>query len=148
MTAANALLAAIHARLSGDAALSALIGPDRIVDRLLARPLLPCIVFGDMETRDYSTATEAGEEHRLTIAVWSQASGRREAEEIAGRVQMLLHDAPLPLADHALVSLAHLRTRTRRQPNTGLFSAELQLRAVTEERQGGIVPAGPGGREE
>ena len=132
MTAANALLTAIHGRLSGDAALAALIGPDGIRDRLLPRPVLPSIVFGEVETRDYSTATEAGEEHRLTLEVWSEAEGRREAEEIAGRVRLLLHDAPMTLADHALVSLLHVRTRTRRQPKTKLFVAELRFRAVTE----------------
>ena len=59
----------------------------------------------------------------------------REAEEIAEWVRLRLHDAPLTLAGHALVSLAHLRTRTRRQPKTGLFSAELRFRAVTEETE-------------
>jgi hypothetical protein len=132
MTAANTLLTTIHARLSGDVALVVLIGPVGIRDRLLPRPALPCIVFGDMETRDYSTVTEAGEEHRLTIEVWSQMEGRREAGEIADRVQVLLHDAPLALASYELVSLMHIRTRTRRQPKTKLFCAELQFRAVTE----------------
>lgn len=132
MSAANALLAAIHMRLSGDAALTILIGPDGVRDRLLSRPILPCIVFGEMETRDYSTATEAGEEHWLVVEVWSQAEGRREAEALAERVRALLHDAPLVLAGHALVSLMHARTRTRRQPGARLFMAELCFRAVTE----------------
>lgn len=132
MTAANALLVSIHARLSADAALVALIGADGIRDRLLPRPALPCIVFGEVETRDYSTATEAGEEHRLMLEVWSEAQGRRQAEEVAGRLRALLHDAALPLAGHALVSLTHVRTRTGRQPKGRLFMAELQFRAVTE----------------
>lgn len=132
MSAANALLAAIHTRLTGDADLADLIGPAGVRDRLLPRPALPCIVFGDMETRDYSTATEVGEEHRLTLEVWSDSEGRREADAIADRVQVLLHDAPLVLASHELVNLMHIRTRTRRQPKSRLFSAELQFRAVTE----------------
>jgi hypothetical protein len=132
MTTANALLVAIHARLSNDAALVALIGADGIRDRLLPRPALPCIVFGEVETRDYSTATEAGEEHRLTLEVWSEAEGRRQAEEIAGRLRELLHDAALPLSGHVLVSLSHLRTTSARQAKTKLFKAELQFRAVTE----------------
>nr|CAD6608944.1 hypothetical protein RTCK_02137 [Rhizobium sp. TCK] len=132
MSAANALLAAIHVRLSSDAALVSLIGPDGIRDRLLPRPVLPALVIGEMETRDYSTATEAGEEHRLVLDVWSDAAGRREAEELAERVRVLLQDAALTLAGHALVSLAHERTRTRRQANAKLFLAELRFRAVTE----------------
>jgi len=58
MSAANALLRAIHLRLAGDAVLTALIGPDGIRDRLQTRPKLPAIVIGEMETRDLSTVTE------------------------------------------------------------------------------------------
>lgn len=132
MSAANALLAAIHVRLSSDAALFSLIGPDGICDRLLPRPVLPAIVIGEVETRDYSTSTGAGEEHRLVLEVWSDAAGRREAEELAERVRGLLQDAALTLAGHVLVSLTHERTRTRRQVNAKLFAAELRFRAVTE----------------
>ena len=132
MSAANALLVAIHARLAADAALVALIGPDGIRDRILPRPVLPALVIGEMETRDYSTSTEAGEEHRLVLEVWSEAAGRREAEQIAERVRGLLQDAALTLAGHVLVSLAHERTRTRRQANAKLSLAELRFRAVTE----------------
>lgn len=132
MSAANAVLGAIHARLVGDTDLAGLVGADDIRDRLLPRPKLPCIVFGEMETRDYSTATEAGEEHRLVLEVWSEAEGRREAGELADRVRFLLHDAPLVLTGHRLVNLMHVRTRTRREPRKKLFSAELQFRAVTE----------------
>ena len=139
MSAANALLAAIHARLAADAVLVALIGPDGIRDRILPRPVLPGIVIGEMETRDYSTSTEAGEEHRLVLEVWSEAAGRREAEGIAERVRVLLQDAALTLTGHVLVSLAHERTRTRRQANAKLFLAELRFRAVTEP----LEPASP-----
>ncbi len=132
MSAANALLVAIHARLAADPQLVAMIGTDGIRDRLLPRPVLPTLVMGEMETRDYSTATEAGEEHRLVLEVWSDAAGRREAEELAERVRVLLQDAALSLAGHLLVSLAHERTRTRRQANAKLFLAELRFRAVTE----------------
>ena len=45
MSAANALMQAIHARLADDVALTAIIGADGIHDRLLARPRLPCIVI-------------------------------------------------------------------------------------------------------
>lgn len=132
MSAANALLAAIHARLCADPQLAERLGTGGIRDRLLPRPVLPCLVVGETETRDYSTGTEGGEEHRLTLEVWSEGAGRREAGEIADQVRMLLHDAALELEGAVLVSLAHERTRTRRQPKTSYFVAELRFRAVTE----------------
>ena len=132
MTVANALLKAIHARLAGDAALAAMIGPDGIHDRLLQRPKLPAIVLGEMETRDLSTATEPGEEHFLTLEIWSDGEGRRRALEIAGRADALLNDAALVLDGAVLVSLLRIGMRTRREPKTRTYLAELRFRAVTE----------------
>jgi hypothetical protein len=132
MTAGNALLQAIHQTLASDAALTAIIGTDGIRDRLLPRPKLPCVVFGEMETRDFSTASEAGEEHLLVLEIWSEAEGRRQAQEIAGLVHVLLHDAALPLDGAVLVNLLQVGTRTRREPKTKFYLAEMRFRAVTE----------------
>jgi hypothetical protein len=132
MSAANELLAAIHARLSGDAGLAALIGEDGIRDRLVAGRRLPCIVIGEMTSSDYSTASEAGEEHQLSLEIWCEAGGRRQAHEIVGIVYALLDDAALTLAGHHLVCLQHRLTRTRREAKTKLHAAEMRFTAVTE----------------
>lgn len=118
------LLAAIHRRLADDAALNAIIGADGVRDRLLPRPKLLCILFGEMETRDYSTSTEIGEEHFLTLEIWSDGEGRREAQEIAGLVHDLLHDAALVLDGAVLVSLLRVSTRTRSEPKTKAYLVE------------------------
>lgn len=132
MSAANALLKAIHARLSGDGDLVAMTGGRVMLDRLADRTPLPLVALGEMDTRDASTATEAGAEHLFSLTVWSDVEGRREAEAIAGRLRTLLDDAALALEGATLVSLFHLRTRTRREPKTGRFAAELSFRAMTE----------------
>ena len=51
-SASNALMKAVHARLTGDAALTALVGQGGVHDRLLPKPKLPAIAFGEWETRD------------------------------------------------------------------------------------------------
>lgn len=132
MSAANALLRVFHTRLAADAALMALTAGRPPVDRLAGRGPLPLIVFGEMDSRDYSTSTEEAQEHLFSLTVWSEAEGRREAEAIAARLRALLHDAALSLEDAVLVSLMHTATRTRREAKTGRFSAELSFRAVTE----------------
>jgi len=132
MSAANALLQAIHQRLSGDAALTAIIGPNGIRDRLLPRALLPSIVLGDIETRDFSTSTESGEEHFLTLEIWSDGEGRRQALAIAAIVRPLLDDAALTLEGFSLVSLLQVSARTRREPKTKFYVTEMRFRAVTE----------------
>ncbi|WP_183485015.1 tail completion protein gp17 [Martelella radicis] len=132
MSAENALLTAIHARLSGDAELTALVGPDAIFDRLLSRPRLPAIVFGECETRDNSTATESGAEHFLSLEVWSEAHGRKAVQTIEARVKSLLDDADLAVSGFVLVNLRHRSSRIRRVTRTGYFLAEMRFRAVTE----------------
>ncbi|MDH7800261.1 MULTISPECIES: DUF3168 domain-containing protein [unclassified Rhizobium] len=131
MSAANPLLQAIFARLAGDAALVALT-PGGIADRLLPRAVLPLIVIGDLESRDYSTATEKAEEHFLTLEIWSDANGRKRAGEITARVTSLLDDASLSLAGVSLVNLHLLSSRSRREAKTRNFIAEMRVRAVTE----------------
>jgi Protein of unknown function (DUF3168) len=102
--AANELLQAIHAALATDAGLTALIGADGVRDRLVTGRQLPCVVTAELISNDYSTATEPGEEHFLTLQVWSDASGQRQAQAIAAIVRGLLQDAALPLAGCALVT--------------------------------------------
>ncbi|MFF2320933.1 DUF3168 domain-containing protein [Agrobacterium sp. NPDC058088] len=131
MSAANALLQAIFARLTGDAALTALI-PGGVVDRLLSRAVLPCIVIGDLESRDYSTATEKAEEHFLSLHIWSDANGRKGAGEIAALVKNLLDDSALSIAGASLVNLQLLSSRSRRDGKTRNFVEEMRFRAVTE----------------
>lgn len=132
MSAANALLQAIHARLSGDAGLTALIGEDGIRDRLLPRQRLPAVVIGEFDTRDLSTATEAGEEHFVTLEIWTEGEGRRAALTIADRVRALLDNADLALDGAVLVSLLATGSRSRREPGTRAYRVEMRFRAVTE----------------
>jgi hypothetical protein len=132
MSAANELLTAIHARLSADAELMSLIGPDGIRDRLVSGKALPCIVIGEIVTNDYSTATESGGEHFFALEIWAETGGRKLAETIAERLHGLLDDASLVLAAHRLVSLQHRTTRSMRDSRTRLHVAEMRFRAVTE----------------
>jgi hypothetical protein len=132
MSAANELLQAVCAALAGYAELTALIGPDGVRDRLASGKELPCVVIGETIANDYSTSTEKGEEHHVTLQVWAEAAGRRRAEEIAGMARALLDDASLPLSGYTLVNLQHVSTQARREPKTRLFYAEMRFRAVTE----------------
>ncbi|MGR6466294.1 DUF3168 domain-containing protein [Rhizobium sp. PAMB 3182] len=132
MSAANALLQAVHAALAADAVLAGLVGPDAIHDRQLTGKARPYLVIGEMVSRDNSTSTEAGEVHLMTIEAWSDEPGRREVDAIAGAVRSVLHDAALALSGATLVSLLHQSTRVRREPKGRAFKAEITFRAVTE----------------
>lgn len=128
----NALQKAVVARLSADAAILAIAGPGRVLDRRAERKLLPCLVIGDWRIDDWSTGTEAGAEHRFEIEIWSDDNGRRQAVDLALAAGVALHDAALTLDAGRLVNLRLERTRTRREPRSGLHTARLEFRAVVE----------------
>jgi hypothetical protein len=132
MNAASALQKAIFSRLSGDAALAALVGANGVTDRRLAEPVSPLLVIAGVDSTDHSTATEAGEEHLVTLEAWSEAAGHKQAQAIAAAVRAALHDAALTLDGHHLVLLLHRDTRLRRDGKSRFHRAEMRFRAVTE----------------
>ena len=66
----------------------------------------PYLTFGQCTARDWSTGSEDGNEHILTLHVWSQANGKKQAHEIMGAIRTALHDQPLALAGHRLSTCA------------------------------------------
>jgi hypothetical protein len=53
--------------------------------------------------RDWSTGSEDGAEHSLTLHVWSRSGGKKEMQQIVEAIRAALHDKPLQLEDHYLV---------------------------------------------
>ena len=129
--AALALQKAIYAALATDGGVGALIG-DRIYDGAPRNAAFPYVTIGRTSETDWSTSTEDGAEHRLTLDVWSRQSGKSECHAIAAAVRAALHDAALALDGHALVNLRCESIDTARDPDGITFHAVMRLRAVTE----------------
>lgn len=79
--AALELQKAIVAVLLADTGLAALVG-DRVYDAPPRNATFPHLVLDEMATSDWSTATEGGHAHRVTLHAWSRERGisRRAAE--------------------------------------------------------------------
>jgi hypothetical protein len=131
-SAAFALQSAIYARLLGDAGLTAMLGGSRVYDDVPARAEFPYLTFGQSIERDWSTGTDDGKEHTITLHVWSRAAGRKESDDIIEVVRGLLHDAALTLSGHRLVNLRHEVSDVRRDPSGDTFHGLARFRAVTE----------------
>lgn len=132
MSAAATLRAAVFARLSTDPVLLAELGGARVYDVPPASPVFPYVTIGEAQVTDWSTATEAGEEHRLTLNAWSRQGGHDEAHRIAGAVQEALHDAGLALTGARLVNLRATGAEIRREAGGRTYRALIRFRAVTE----------------
>ena len=132
-TAASAALrAAVHDALTADAALTSLLGGPKVYDEPPRSAAFPYVTLGETRVADYSTGTEAGEEHQLVLHAWSRQGGTREAHLIAGALLQALDDAPLTLADHHLVNLRFSVADIRREADGRTYHALVRFRAVTE----------------
>ena len=85
-----------------------------------------------MHVADYSTGTEPGEEHQLTLHAWSRQGGHREAHLIAGQLLQALDDAALTLTDHTLINFRFSVADIRREADGRTYHALVHFRAVTE----------------
>jgi hypothetical protein len=131
--AAAALRAAIHDALVADTPLTAVLGGTKIYDEPPKSAAFPYVTLGEARVfSDFSTDGGRGEEHQLTLHAWSRQGGHKEAHMIAGALLQALDDAPLTLADHALVNLRFTLADVRRESDGRTYHALVRFRAVTE----------------
>ena len=127
-----ALQQAIFTTLTSQPALTTLLGGQRVYDDTPQPVVFPYITFGQSTLREASTSVAAGDEHIVTLHVWSRAHGRKQAQTIVDLLRIALHDQPLPLIDHHLVNLRHEYSDCRRDPDGETIHGTVRLRAVTE----------------
>ena len=136
MTAASwALQRSIYQALIGSSELTTLLGGDRVYSNPPAAAPFPYITLGQTVSLDWSTGTEDGTEHSLTLHVWSRADSAAEVREIMQALRTLLHNQPLMLDDHDLVNLRHEFAEARIDPDGETMHGIVRYRAVTEPAQ-------------
>ncbi|WP_102957767.1 DUF3168 domain-containing protein [Mangrovicella endophytica] len=122
----------IFQALSSDPGVTSLLGGPKIFDHVPERAAFPYLTLGRTAVVDWSTGTEDGAEHILTLHVWARGGGKRETYEIMDKVTSKLHDAHLPLQGHALVNLQLQFAEARQEPDSPTYHGILRFRAVTE----------------
>lgn len=132
--AAAELQRAIFDALRADAALTALLGgAAKIIDHAPADIAFPYISFGRVSAYDWSTATETGSEHIVSLHVWSKGKGKKEALAILARAEVLLHDQPLDLSSgYTLVNLRAEFSEVRYDEDQMVYHGVGRFRAVVE----------------
>ena len=130
--ASASLRAAVHDALAADPALVALLGGAKVYDEPPRGVAFPYVTLGEMRVADFSTGSEPGAEHQLTLHAWSRQGGQREAHLITGVLLQALDDAPLTLADHRLINFRFAVADVRREADGRTYHALVRFRAVTE----------------
>jgi hypothetical protein len=118
--------------LRGDQALVALLGGARVHDLVPPDTAYPFVSLGAGIARDWSTSTEIGCEHLLTLHVWSKAGGRKEILRIMNEVRRVLAAGEFELGDHRLVNLWAEYEDARLDDDGETYHGVLRCRAVTE----------------
>ncbi len=127
-----ALQKGIYDTLANSAAVTSLLGGTKIFDDVPQATTYPYLTLGQTIERDWSTGSEEGTEHIVTLHVWSRAGGKQEAQAILGKIHEALHDSPITLADHHLVNLRHEYAEARQEPDGETYHGIARFRAVTE----------------
>jgi Protein of unknown function (DUF3168) len=131
-SAALDLQKALILRLSADAALTGQLGGSKIYDHPAAGAKLPYVSLGQTVAYDWSTASEAGHEHLVTIHVWSRAGGRIEAHEIMEKIRLRLDGFGAELLNHRLVLLRLEFEEARFDAGEDGYHGTMRYRALTE----------------
>lgn len=126
------LQAAIYQKLRSDAVLTALLGGAKVFDDVPQQTTFPYITFGQSLMRDWSTGSEDGNEHVVTLHVWSRAAGKKKVHEIMSTIEGLLHDRPLLLSGFRLINFRHEFSDARRDNDGETYHGTVRYRAVTE----------------
>ena len=134
-SASWALQRSVYQALANSSELSSLLGGPRIYDDAPPAAAYPFVTLGQSLVRDWSTGTEDGGEHVLTLHVWSRAGGKKRTHDIIEAIKSALHDKKLPLSDHDLINLRHEFAEARLDPDGDTFHGIVRYRAVTEPEQ-------------
>lgn len=103
ISASRELQSAIYNILTNDAVVLSVLGGARIYDSVPRKIEYPYVTFGDISVRDWSTGDGLGEEHSVTLHIWSRAAGRTEIYSIASALRSALHDREFSMPGHRLI---------------------------------------------
>ncbi len=128
-----ALRIAIRNQLQADAALINRMGSSFVYDEAPPSAQKPFIAFSAVRSRDWSTSTDAGSEHFVSLEIWSTHHGVGECLDIAALVVDALVEAPLLMSGRKLVLLHQTALETVRRDRGRLVAARLTLRALVDD---------------
>lgn len=105
-----ALQEAIYNRLANYSALTALLASDprfaapAIFDHVPQDAVFPYVVIGDTTAIEWDTDDTTGAEYTVTLHVWSEYRGRKEAKKIQAELYNALHRHELAISGATTVT--------------------------------------------
>ncbi len=131
-SAALELQRGVFASLQANADLAAAMGAVRLYDQAPVNAKFPYLTFGRTAVYDWSTDTETGAEHLVTLHAWSKERGKSECQALIEMVRAALDDAALALDGHALIRLRAEYSEVRYEDDNDVHHGLIRFRALTE----------------
>lgn len=100
----------VYAALTQDATLMAMV--TGIFDHVPDNSPFPYVAVGDLTEGQFETFARDGKDLTVTLHVWSQYQGFRQAHLVFNRIVEVLDNQPLELTGFTLVSIRHENTQT------------------------------------
>src|SRR6476469_6726403 len=108
------------------------LGGTRIYDDAPQAASYPFITLGQSLVRDWSTGTEDGAEHLLTLHAWARAGGKKQVHAMIEAFKSTLHGQPLTLVDDDLVNVRQEFSEALPDPDGDTYHGIVRYRPVTE----------------
>ncbi len=132
MSPAQSVQQAMRAALIARTQLTSLLGGAHIYDEAPRGANPPYVVFGAIETKDWSVADQKAHELIVTLEITTNLRARGLAQNIANEIETALDGAVLTLTDHRLVNLRAVFNNVSKSIFTANFNGVVRFRAATE----------------
>jgi hypothetical protein len=132
MSAQADLRGAIVAALRADAALTALIGADRVHDGAPRGAAIPFVDLGAVETRLLTAEPAEGERHTVEVLAYSRKPARGEVSDILSAIRDVLVHLGSTVGAQRLVHASDPVMRSERQRDGRGWRGRLTMRIATE----------------
>jgi hypothetical protein len=127
----------VFALLNADPGIAALLG-GRVYD---APPPIEAegdsdgvyVTIGDESARDWSTATDNGASHLLSISVYAPRRGFADAKQVAGAISDTLLGGGIAMSRGRVVLVRFVDARTRREEGDALRRIDMRFRVTVED---------------
>ncbi len=127
---------AIHAALSANGAVTALLGtPPRLYDNPPEDPVFPYLTYGPIRSEDISGDGAVITNHIMTLHIWSRYGGRAEAMNIVRVVTAALENTALTPGDIHLVRARTLYTDIFRAPDGQTLHGLIRFSLTTDKEE-------------
>lgn len=116
---------ALYAKLAADNALMAMVSG--VFDRVKDGTDYPYVVLSDAVAEDVSTQTQIVQRVVVALEVFSRGGGRKQALEIAARVNNLLHEGTMSISNQSVINMRVEQVRSEKLADGMTYLASVRV---------------------